>query len=88
MNIHLYILLVFSLAASASAVEPVNPNLNPSARKVLDYLALVYQKKMLSGYNVYVHTNVVEACGAKTGFLAQLWHCPFWPHQVVWFLQL
>ena len=43
-------------ASDAGAFEPVNPKLNASARKVLDYLESVYQKKMLSGYNVYVHT--------------------------------
>lgn len=44
------------LAAAASGIEPVNPNLNPAAREVLNYLSSVYQTKMLCGYNVYVHT--------------------------------
>lgn len=43
-------------ASDAAALEPVNAKLNASARKVLDYLESVYQKKMLSGYNVYPHT--------------------------------
>ncbi len=38
------------------AGEPVNPNLSPAARKVFGYLESVYQSKVLSGYNVYVHT--------------------------------
>ena len=44
------------LAGGAFAIEPVNPNLNPTARGVLNYLDSVYQKKVLAGYNVYVHT--------------------------------
>jgi len=36
--------------------EPVNANLHASAREVLAYLNSVYQKKVLCGYNVYVHT--------------------------------
>ncbi len=38
------------------AGEPVNPNLSPEARQVLDYLESTYQKRVLAGYNVYVHT--------------------------------
>jgi len=50
-------LLLAALAtATAAAMEPANPNLNPTARKVLNYLESVYGKKMLAGYNVYVHT--------------------------------
>jgi len=37
-------------------IEPVNPNLHATAREVLDYLDSIYQKKVLAGYNVYVHT--------------------------------
>ncbi len=46
----------FCLVFRAGAIEPVNPNLSASAREVLTYLDSVYQKKVLSGYNVYVHT--------------------------------
>ena len=50
-------LLLAALAtATAAAMEPANPNLKPTARKVLNYLESVYGKKMLAGYNVYVHT--------------------------------
>jgi hypothetical protein len=44
------------VAAPVRGAEPVNPRLNATARKVLTYLESVYGKKMLSGYNVYVHT--------------------------------
>ena len=44
------------LTVGAAGIEPVNPNLNPTARQVLNYLDSVYGKKMLAGYNVYVHT--------------------------------
>ena len=40
----------------AFCIEPVNPNLSPTAREVLNYLNSTYQTKMLCGYNVYVHT--------------------------------
>ncbi|MFO8014286.1 MAG: glycosyl hydrolase [Phycisphaerae bacterium] len=50
--------LVLGAVASApvAAAEPANPRLNATARKTLDYLASIYGKKMLAGYNVYVHT--------------------------------
>lgn len=48
--------ICFSSTLSVRAIEPVNPNLSPEARKVLDYLESVYQKRVLAGYNVYVHT--------------------------------
>ena len=38
------------------AIEPVNRNLSAEARQVLNYLQSVYQKRVLAGYNVYVHT--------------------------------
>jgi hypothetical protein len=47
---------LLAMGASAAAIEPANPRLSPNARAVLEYLESVYQKKMLSGYNVYVHT--------------------------------
>jgi mannan endo-1,4-beta-mannosidase len=42
--------------ATASAGEPVNPNLSAEARQVFKYLESTYEKKVLAGYNVYVHT--------------------------------
>ena len=44
------------LVVGVQGAEPVNPNLSAAAREVLDYLDSVYQKKVLCGYNVYVHT--------------------------------
>jgi mannan endo-1,4-beta-mannosidase len=41
---------------AARGGEPVNPNLSPEARQVFDYLESTYQKQVLAGYNVYVHT--------------------------------
>jgi len=49
-------LLAVCCPAAAPAGDPVNPNLSPEAREVLDYLHSIYQKKVLAGYNVYVHT--------------------------------
>ena len=46
----------FWCLAAASAGEPVNPNLTPEARQVFKYLEATYEKKVLAGYNVYVHT--------------------------------
>lgn len=46
----------FCSLANAFCIEPVNPNLNPTAREVLNYLESTYKTKMLCGYNVYVHT--------------------------------
>ena len=46
----------FCSLADAFCIEPVNPNLNPTAREVLNYLESTYQTRMLCGYNVYVHT--------------------------------
>jgi len=58
------------LQGRARCIEPVNPNLNPTARKVLAYLDSVYQKKMLAGYNVYVHTPDDYE---QTGMQAAVW---------------
>jgi mannan endo-1,4-beta-mannosidase len=44
------------LISEAFGIQPVNPNLSGTAREVLDYLDSVYQRKVLAGYNVYVHT--------------------------------
>ena len=51
------VVMVLAVAAvPAGAGEPANPRLSAGARKVLTYLESVYGKKVLSGYNVYVHT--------------------------------
>ena len=57
-------------SAAVQAGDPVNPNLSPAARDVLKYLNSIYQKKVLAGYNVYVHTpNDYE----QTGKQAAIW---------------
>jgi mannan endo-1,4-beta-mannosidase len=66
----LTLLAGFCLPAIAFCIEPVNPNLNPTARKVLEYLESVYQKKTLCGYNVYVHTPDDYE---QTGMHAAVW---------------
>lgn len=50
------LLATLFLTTEVRAAEPVNPNLSPVARDVFSYLESVYQKKVLAGYNVYVHT--------------------------------
>ena len=52
------VVAVFSLCCSERgwAGDPVNPNLSAEGRQVLDYLDSTYQKQVLAGYNVYVHT--------------------------------
>lgn len=68
--------LVFALFAGICfpartfCIEPVNPNLNPTARKVLEYLDYIYQTKTLCGYNVYVHTPDDYE---QTGMQAAIW---------------
>ncbi len=49
---------VFGLCCSGPGLagEPVNPNLSPQARQIFNYLKSTYQKQVLAGYNVYVHT--------------------------------
>jgi len=56
LSIVLYSLAVADSKGDAFCIEPVNPNLNPTARQVLNYLDSIYQTKTLCGYNVYVHT--------------------------------
>ena len=60
----------FCFPARTFCIEPVNPNLSPTARKVLDYLDSVYQTKTLCGYNVYVHTPDDYE---QTGMQAAIW---------------
>ncbi len=45
-----------SVQTEGQKYEPVNPNLSPEAREVFNFLRQVYGKRLLSGYNVYVHT--------------------------------
>jgi len=55
-SVGVVLVIGLGLACAAFAIEAVNPNLNPTAREVLNYLDSAYQKKVLAGYNVYVHT--------------------------------
>jgi mannan endo-1,4-beta-mannosidase len=48
--------LSFCCLRAGRAREAVNPNLSPEARQVFNYLESTYQKQVLVGYNVYVHT--------------------------------
>jgi hypothetical protein len=61
------LLTVCCFSADAFCIEPVNSNLSPTAREVLNYLASTYQTKMLCGYNVYVHTPDDYEQTAKQG---------------------
>jgi len=60
----------FCGVGNASGIEPVNPNLDATARQVLEYLDSVYGTRMLSGYNVYVHTPDDYE---QTGMHAAIW---------------
>jgi len=71
--IRCFVLALFAglcLPVRTSCIEPVNPNLNPTARKVLEYLDSIYQTKTLCGYNVYVHTPDDYE---QTGMQAAIW---------------
>jgi len=58
MCVRLALAAVVSLCCSGRgrAGDPVNPNLSAEARQILNYLDSTYQKQVLAGYNVYVHT--------------------------------
>ena len=64
------VLVTCAFSRRARAIEPVNPRLSRAARNVLEYLESVYQKKMLAGYNVYVHTPDDYE---QTGMQAAIW---------------
>jgi mannan endo-1,4-beta-mannosidase len=63
-------LLTGFLPVRTFCIQPVNPNLSPTSRKVLEYLDSVYQKNTLCGYNVYVHTPDDYE---QTGMQAAIW---------------
>ena len=71
-GVRLLVVILFAggFSANAFCVEPVNPNLSPTAREVLDYLGAVYQNGTLCGYNVYVHTPDDYE---QTGMQAAIW---------------
>ncbi|MCS7237524.1 MAG: glycosyl hydrolase [Thermoguttaceae bacterium] len=55
---------------TAWAIEPANPNLCAKGREILQYFQSVYGKRLLAGYNVYVHTPDDYE---QTGMLAAIW---------------
>ena len=78
MNISKAILLGLSLfficsySTRAASLEPVNSNLSPTARGVLNYLESIYKKSMLGGYNAYPHTpDDYEQIGVKAAVWAR-----------------
>ena len=74
--------LVLAVAAvAARAVEPVDPELIPEARKVLNYLESVYGKTTLAGSTSGVAGWVQETTGrlpAIMGFDLSGWNSPNW----------
>ncbi|MFW5959828.1 MAG: hypothetical protein ACOCSE_01760, partial [Chitinivibrionales bacterium] len=61
------ILFGFLLCLNAYSIEPVNPDLSPECREILNYLDSIYGNKTISGYNVYVHTPDVYEQTARHG---------------------
>lgn len=57
-------------AQGEPAPKPVNPHLCPKGREMLAYFHEIYGKRILSGYNVYVHTPDDYE---QTGMLAAIW---------------
>jgi mannan endo-1,4-beta-mannosidase len=70
MGIFLGLLLILSLDRGTLGIEPANPHLCPEGREILEYFQSIYGKRILSGYNVYVHTPDVYE---QTGMLAAIW---------------
>lgn len=60
-----YITLLFLfISTHSSSIEPVNKNLNLEATELLNYLESIYNKKVLSGYNVFSNTpDIYEQTG-------------------------
>ncbi len=75
--------VVLCLAASAAqALEPVNPDLIPEARAVLDYLESVYGKRTVGGVSGTRNVaKVHEICGKYPAIVAidiSGWNSPTW----------
>jgi len=70
------------LGALAHALEPVNPDLIPEARRVLDYLTSIYGKKTLAGTSGgYNAKAIFEMSGRYPAVLAtdaSGWNKPIW----------
>jgi mannan endo-1,4-beta-mannosidase len=72
---------VMLMCGTVRAIEPVDKELIPEARRVLDYLASQYGKKTLSGSTSGVGPFVHEATGrwpAVQGFDLSGWNSPTW----------
>ena len=50
----------FHFPADGFCIAPVNPNLNPTARQVLNYLESVYQTKMLWGWKIHAQDYSID----------------------------
>jgi mannan endo-1,4-beta-mannosidase len=69
-------------ASAAPAAEPVNPDLIPEARAVLDYLASVYGKRTLSGVSGTKNAPEVDRISGKHPAIVAVdisgWNSPTW----------
>ncbi len=74
--------LPLALAVGARAVEPADPDLMPEARAVLDYLASVYGKRVLTGVSGTKNAEKVhEITGKWPAIIAtdiSGWNSPTW----------
>ncbi len=58
---------LLAFATAGPALEPVNPDLNATARSVLDYLESIYGQHTIVGYNTYSHTADDYSSTGKRG---------------------
>jgi len=69
-GVSLGLLFPWFFGGEVLGIEPANPNLCPKGREILEYFQSIYGKRILSGYNVYVHTPDDYE---QTGMLAAIW---------------
>lgn len=72
----LALILTLTAISPSAAQQPVNRNASREAREVLTYLASIYGKKSLLGYNVYPHTPDLYE---QTGRHGALWEVDLSP---------
>jgi mannan endo-1,4-beta-mannosidase len=73
-NVKLMYLLVFLCIFSmpSHSYEPVNKNIDPNTKELFEYLQGIYQRKSLSGYNVYGHApDLFEQVGKNAAIWAR-----------------
>jgi len=74
--------LVLLTAGLASALEPVDPDLIPEGRAVLNYLESIYGKRVLSGVNSSKNVEPIRTLSGKTPALLAIdisgWNSPTW----------